>query len=706
MKQVSIRGKLLVFVGILVSVLVTTLTVFTWLHLKEENTVQNDRVQQVLFTEIQHNLIAQSAYYAQRVAGFINEAYRIPYTFAGVLNSTSVSAPLDREAVQLALKGALAQNKSVSSMYAQFESNGYDDLDNQYTSGASHSVKGAGTLELYFTQDASGVTQQTVASAGDKYLDRRNEFGLREAEWYLCARDKNAPCIMEPYLYEVTPGNNTLMTSLTVPVNSGGRFKGLVGVDVNLPIFQQLVDELSSTLYDGKAKVTLLSELGLVVGASHYDKLARPLSESIRETRANKLKLLHRGKGFVQFEDDIAVAVPIDIPLADTTWSLVIELPKSAVLNNANKLAEELAESTDALGQWMMLVGLMIATIGIAVTVILVNTIIKPLTHIQNRVENLASSEGDLTHALEVSEHAELIAVAKGFNAFTNKLRNMIDDLKLLAEQSYQQSFNTTEVAINIKNKVANQHIEIDSVVTAINELSATASEVARSSEQAASSTNDATNQVRESEAGIIKTTETVQGMASQVIEAKQAIIKVAERSRDISKILDVIRAIAEQTNLLALNAAIEAARAGEQGRGFAVVADEVRALASKTQASTDDISKLIDNLTSEVASSERIIESSVAKGEQAVDYSQQSSKAMSSMVSALTSISNEVTQIATAAEEQSMVTEEINTNTTSIADAAAELSLLADQVEQAASMMTEIVEQKHAQLNLLKTKQ
>jgi methyl-accepting chemotaxis protein len=705
MKHISIRSKLLIFVGVLVTVMVTTLTVFTWLNLKEENSSQNKRVQQVLFNEIRENLTAQSQFYGQKVAGFINEAYRIPYTFAGVLNSTSAEQPLSRESVQLAVYGALSQNKLVSSMYIHFERNAYDSIDNQYMTGASHSVSGAGTFELYFTQDASGITQQQIASANGKYLDKLNEFGLRESEWYLCARDKNAPCIMEPYLYEVSPGNQTMMTSLTVPVNSGGAFKGIVGVDVNLPIFEKLVNELSSSLYNGQAKVTLLSELGLVVGSSHYEKLARPLSESVSKTRAESLKTLHRNQGFFEFEEDIAVAVAIDIPLANTTWSLVIELPKAVVLSNANLLAKELEESTTALGQWMVLVGLVIAGIGIFVTIILVNTVIRPLTHIQRRVENLASSEGDLTHELEVNEHAELIALGRGFNAFTNKLRNMIDDLKLLAERSYQQSYSTTEVAINIKNKVANQHIEIDSVVTAINELSATAAEVARSSEQAASSTNDATKQVQESEAGIIKTTETVQEMASQVLEAKQAINRVAERSSDISKILDVIRAIAEQTNLLALNAAIEAARAGEQGRGFAVVADEVRALASKTQASTDDISKLIDNLTFEVGSSEKIIEGSVAHGEQAVDYCQQSSQAMSTMVSALTSISNEVTQIATAAEEQSMVTEEINANTTSIADAAAELSELADQVEQAANVMTEIVEQKHTQLNLLKTK-
>ncbi|GEK11126.1 methyl-accepting chemotaxis protein [Pseudoalteromonas peptidolytica] len=704
MKQASIKNKLLFFVTVLVTSLVVILVATMWFHLAEENAKQSKGVQQAIYDEISQGLVAKANQYGQRVSGFVNEAYRVPYTLAGILSHTSKENPLSREQVQEVVFGALEQNRFVSSMYAQFEPNGYDGDDTRFTEGASHSVVKSGTLELYFTQESTGPVQQKVESAEAKYLDNINEFGLREAEWYLCAKDKVAPCIMEPYLYEISAGNEMLMTSLTVPVVVNRQFKGLVGVDVNLPIFQTLVDELSDSLYSGAAKVTLLSDLGLVVGSSHYDKLARPLAESTTTEHADVLQSLHKGSGIEDLENDLVVSVPINIKLPNTTWSLVIELPKAIALESATTLQSQLEESANSVGRWMLTIGVVIAAIGIAIAFVLVNTIIGPLTHIQKRVENLASSEGDLTHELEVSHHAELIALAQGFNRFTEKLRNMIDDLKGLAESSYEQSHRTTEAAINIKNKVANQHLEIDSVVTAINELSATASEVARASEKAAASTNQAADQVQQSEQSIIKTTETVQSMADQVIDAKQAVVKVSERSDDISKILEVIRAIAEQTNLLALNAAIEAARAGEQGRGFAVVADEVRALASKTQASTDDISKLIDNLQSEVANSGRIIESSVKLGEDAVSYCQESARLMSTLVGELTSISNEVTQIATAAEEQSMVTEEINTNTTGISDAAAELSQFADEVELAASSMTQIVEQKHKQLNLLRT--
>ena len=231
-----------------------------------------------------------------------------------------------------------------------------------------------------------------------------------------------------------------------------------------------------------------------------------------------------------------------------------------------------------------------------------------------------------------------------------------------------------------------------------------TASEVARSSENAAASTNATNEKVKESERGISAASDSVQVMSEQIASAKESINAVAVRSSDITQILDVIRSIAEQTNLLALNAAIEAARAGEQGRGFAVVADEVRSLASKTQDSTNEISQLIDNLQNEVKTSEDIIERSVVQASDAMTHCGSAASQMSEMVQALDDISNEVTQIATAAEQQSAVTEDLSANMTGISDAAAELAQLADTIEDAAQDLMKLVEHKNSQLGLLRT--
>ncbi|WP_372765885.1 methyl-accepting chemotaxis protein [Pseudoalteromonas sp.] len=705
MHHLSIRTKLIAFISTTLALLVITLVAISWFQLNTNNQMQSKRVQSVLLDEINDKLMSKTQYYATQIAGYINTEYKIPLTLAGGLSNTAKSMPLSRDGVYQLTLGALSKNPDISSIYAQFEANGYDQKDSEYIEGFTHSVPGAGTLEIYITRENDGsLVQHQVEDAAEKYLNDKNEFGYRESEWYLCAKDTKNPCIMEPYLYEIEPGQSELMTSLTVPIMNNSDFIGIVGVDINLPKFQLLTNSISNSLYNGKAKVTILSNIGLVVGSSHYKNLARPLSESLTNNDANSIMNIRKRQEKIEVSNNLVFSMPIDITVANTTWSLIIELPKDVALANAAKLAENQATATASVGKTMMLIGVIVSVIAIGISIFILRTIVKPITDIKQRIENLASSEGDLSVSLSVTQHEELISLAAGFNQFTQKLRTMIDGLKDLANDSFSQSANTSQAAKEIKAKVNMQHIEINSVVTAINELSATATEVARSSESAATTTNNTNLKVKESEQGIVAASHSVETMTEHVNSAKESIIAVAQRSKDITHILDVIRSIAEQTNLLALNAAIEAARAGEQGRGFAVVADEVRSLASKTQDSTNEISQLIDNLQSEVGTSESIIEKSVAQASDAMEHCARAASQMGEMVNELALISDEVTQIATAAEEQSAVTEDLSSNMTGISDAAAELSQLADTVEQAAAQLTYLVEQKYKQLSQLKT--
>lgn len=705
MRHLSIQTKLITFISTTLALLVITLVASSWVQLNSNNHTQSNRVQSVLLSEINEKLMSKTQYYATEIASYINTEYKIPLTLSGGFANTAMTSPLSREGVYQLSLGALASNPDISSIYAQFEANGYDQKDSEFRSGYTHSVPDAGTLEIYITRESDGrLVQHQVEDAAEKYLSEKNEFGFRESEWYLCAKDTKRPCIMEPYLYEIEPGQSELMTSLTVPIISNNQFIGIVGADINLPKFQSLTESISNGLYNGQAKVTILSNIGLVVGSSHYKKIARPLSESLTNGDANNIMSIRKRQEQIEVGDNLVFAMPINISAANTTWSLIVELPKSVALANAFELAQEQADASASVGRSMIFIGVLVSIIAIAVSIMILRTIVKPITEIKQRIENLASSEGDLTVSLDVTQHEELILLAAGFNQFTEKLRNMIDGLKDLANDAFSQSSNTSQAAQDIKAKVNMQHMEIDSVVTAINELSATASEVARSSESAATTTNETNLKVKESERGIVAASQSVETMTDHVNSAKESIGAVSERSNDITHILDVIRSIAEQTNLLALNAAIEAARAGEQGRGFAVVADEVRSLASKTQDSTNEISQLIDNLKNEVGKSESIIDKSVSQASEAMEHCATAASQMGEMVNELALISNEVTQIATAAEEQSAVTEDLSANMTGISDAAAELSALADTVEQAAQQLTYLVEQKHKQLGQLKT--
>ncbi|MFG0455078.1 methyl-accepting chemotaxis protein [Shewanella mangrovisoli] len=706
MKHLSISTKLLWITSALFLSIVAILSISLWWTLSDQNTELSNQVQETLQTETRDKLEARAGEYGEMVAGFINEAYRIPYSFSGMLESTAEELPLKRDRLELAVAAVLKKNNQISSMYAQFEPNGYDGLDSEFLNvEVSHSVASSGSLEVYYTRNDDGTVEHNqVDDSAEKYVTTLNEFGIREAEWYLCAKETLKPCLMEPYLYEITPGNNALMTSLTVPVVKHKQFIGVVGVDVNLPVFQALIDKLSKSLYDGQAKVTLLSTRGLVVAASHYSKKARPLSESIDPKLASQIVALHKNGGYMANDDEIIVAYPIKIPLAKAEWSLAIQVPKAQAFKSSIELNGKMDEMATSLGSILLMVGLAVSILAVVTISIVIRSIIAPLKMIQGRVEHLASADGDLTQSIVVDAHAELIALGKGFNSFIHKLKDLISELKTLAGRTQEESLSSAQIAELTRDSVHRQYGEIESVVTAVNEMSATALEVAKASEQTAAETEAMSRNVRLSEESLTKAMEYVTTMSQESMQAKVAVSKVAESSTNISRILEVISSIAAQTNLLALNAAIEAARAGEQGRGFAVVADEVRALASKTQSSTDDISVLIDALQQEVNSASGIIDKGAERAQMAVSQTEQALTSLNSMVSQIEEISSQVTHIAAAAEEQSAVTEEVNRNITGISDSASELARLAGEAQQSSVVLAELVKQQHQQLGKLKT--
>ena len=706
MRQLALAKKLqwLTLGSIFITVLV--LSSVLWWQLSSSNKVLSAQAETLIVAEVEQKLATNAAAYGEKIAGFINEAYRVPFSLAATLGNEAAVETLTRDSVVQLNRSIIKGNSLLSSIYSQFEANGFDDNDQQFKRGFDHSVAGAGTLEIYFTRSREGViTQQVVDDASEKYVTTKNEFGLREAEWYLCAKDNRKACIMEPYLYEISPGYSEMMTSLTVPILRSGKFIGISGVDITLPVFQTMTEQLSKELYNGQARVTLLSSLDLIVGSSHYkEKLGRPLKEAIPRTILNDYTALKKHAGVRKSGDEYLVNYPINIKLAGSQWTLLVEVPTELALEGPRALSASMQDNANTLGGLILVSGLVIAGAAFIIMTLVIKGIVAPLKQIQQRVDNLASAQGDLTQTLSVDTHAELIALATGFNAFLEKLRDMIAQLKGVSGQTKEQAQIAAHVAVETKHNVQAQFQEIESVVTAMNEMSATALEVARASEQSAQQADEINSLVVSSETSLSSAVTQVKTMSEEIKLANQAVGKVAARSNDITQILDVIRTISEQTNLLALNAAIEAARAGEQGRGFAVVADEVRALASKTRASTDDISGLIDNLQLEVGNASTVIEKGVIRAQTAVDETTVAFDALHSVVVKVEEITNQITQIATAAEEQSSVTEEINRNLTLISDAASQLADLSTQAGDGSQMLNQLVAQQDDALNKLNT--
>lgn len=322
----------------------------------------------------------------------------------------------------------------------------------------------------------------------------------------------------------------------------------------------------------------------------------------------------------------------------------------------------------------VLLMALILAGLTAVIILVLAHRMVTPIKNMADNLNDIAKGEGDLTKRLTVTGEDEIAQLGRSFNLFVDKLQTIIADVANATAKVKSAANAIHDQTKVMSSQLISHNNETDQVVTAITEMSATASEVAQNTTQVAEATHAATGDVANAQRCVDASLEEISALMAQINNAASNIQSLSEQSKKINSVLSVIGGIAEQTNLLALNAAIEAARAGEQGRGFAVVADEVRSLASRTQSSTLEINEMLSELHKLVALAVKTMEESQQSCVRSVDSSRAISDSLGSVTSAVTAINDMSTQIATAATEQSSVTEEINRNVFAIQEIVNEL--------------------------------
>jgi len=295
--------------------------------------------------------------------------------------------------------------------------------------------------------------------------------------------------------------------------------------------------------------------------------------------------------------------------------------------------------------------------------------IITPLLATTETIAGLARGNGDLTRRLPVPNNDEISGLCRAVNQFIEHLQGMVGHIVSDVNRLSGEAGDLREAGSQLLSHSDDLREGSTQVATAMNEMTATVQEVASNARGAADAAQEADNRAREGRRIVNTTIEAIQGLSQEIGQAAEVIDKVETDSENIGGVLDVIRGIAEQTNLLALNAAIEAARAGEQGRGFAVVADEVRTLASRTQASTEEIQQMIARLQGGSREAVTVMRRSTENAQGTVQQASDAGSALEQIAEAVNTINQMNTQIATAAEEQTAVANEINHNVTAVND-------------------------------------
>ncbi|WP_226687510.1 methyl-accepting chemotaxis protein [Stutzerimonas stutzeri] len=507
------------------------------------------------------------------------------------------------------------------------------------------------------TQQNALTTSIAVLGSGHYHSDAGLSRTLSRAtpadSWFYSLVDGSLERRVELDVDKAT-GQPTLF--INQRISAGGRVLGVAGLGYSLSAMSALIADFRfgerGEVYlvgsDGQVKIHPRSEHN---GRAALAELAGAQAARQLETQAGQV---------VRFERDGETFLAMAQPLAGLGWTLIAEVPEAEIFAEARRTL------------WMTsLIGSAVGLFFLGVIVLLARGLVRPIRQVTAALVEIGGGGGDLTRRLDESRADELGDLARGFNRFIGSLRSLIGDVLKTSEQLRSAVGQVARVVDDTAVRAGRQHEMTDMVATAVHEMGLTVQEIARNASNAAQASQGARSEALEARQVVGESIGHIERMSGEIGQAAGSVTDLAQQVASIDQVLAVIRSISEQTNLLALNAAIEAARAGDMGRGFAVVADEVRTLASRTQASTDEIQQMIGRLKNGAETAVSAMHAGQAATGTGVQASQRTGESLQAITAQVEAISDMNTQVAAATEEQSSVTEEITHNVQGIADLA-----------------------------------
>ncbi|MEB2625169.1 methyl-accepting chemotaxis protein [Pseudomonas sp. YuFO8] len=567
-----------------------------------------------------------------------------------------------RHELSTQLQQALIDKPDLLGLYVIFEPDALDGADAGFADKPDLGSNETGRFSQYWVQGNPGELQAVI---GDEGLLANTEPGPSGAPYnafYTCARDTRQACVLEPYFDEAS-GSRKLVTSVAFPLLENGKVIAVVGLDINLAALQKNSEASALQLFDGHGQISIVSPRG-VISANSQDisRLGQPMDN------AQVMDALRQGRPKVFVDpQQIKVLEPLPPIAGAAPWGVLVGVPQDVLLAPVTTLQKQLDAKSMQSTALELLLGGGSALLGLLLMGYTAQRITRPLKVLTRVMEDISLGEGDLTRRLQVQSRDEIGQLATAFNRFVERIHQSIREVSSAAHGVNEGARRVLDATNSSLSNFDDQSSRTNSVAAAINQLGAAAQEIAHNASDASQQASSARQQAEDGRQVVQRTIEVMNELSGKISASCSNIEVLNDKTVNIGQILEVIKGISQQTNLLALNAAIEAARAGEAGRGFAVVADEVRSLAGRTQTSALEIQQMIEELQIGARDSVTTMTESQQHSEESVTIANLAGTRLSSVTQRIGEIDNVNQSVAAATEEQTAVVEALNVDITRI---------------------------------------